>query len=546
MPFTGNCKYLSMNSTASFLSYEQTGYFSKIVSDYVKQAPQIQPFLSHPVSIEGVKASIEARKKFATDRELLVGVLEKQYANVTVSEAVAKNIKLLLQQNTFTLCTAHQPNIFTGPLYFIYKILHVAKLAAQLNISLPEYDFVPVYYMGSEDADLDELGHIYIDGEKYEWQTSQTGAVGRMKVDRALVKLLDSLSGQLLVHPFGAEITGLMKSCYKEGVTIEQATFQVVNQLFADYGVVIILPDNSKLKASFRPVIERELMEEFSHSLVEETIAVYPAEYKAQASGRELNMFYLKDDKRERIEMQQGVWTVLNLDIRFTKQELIEELRQHPERFSPNVILRPVFQEWILPNISFIGGGGEIAYWLQLKKVFESVNVPYPLMVLRNSFMFISEQTQRMVKKLHFCHDELFQSELNLIDQLVKRDSLLQVSLEKEHLQLADFYEQLKSIAGKIDVTLSKHAEALHTQAKKKLGALEKKMLRAEKKKFEAQQRQLAKIKAQLFPKNSLQERVDNGMPYYAKWGKDFISMLYNHSKGLEQQFGILVEDTRS
>lgn len=535
-----------MNTIASFLSYDQTGYFSKIVSDYVKQASQIQPFLSHPVSIEGMKASIDARKNFPTNRALLVNVLRKQYADVAVSEAVAKNIDLLLHENTFTLCTAHQPNIFTGPLYFIYKILHVAKLSAQLKTSMPENNFVPVYYMGSEDADLDELGHVYIEGEKYEWQTQQTGAVGRMKVDKALIKLMDSLSGQLLVQPFGAEITDLMKSCYKEGVTIEHATFHVVNQLFADYGVVVILPDNAALKASFIPVIERELMEEFSHGLVAETIATYPAEYKAQASGRELNMFYLIDDKRERIEMQQNVWTVLNLNIQFTKHELSEELRQHPERFSPNVILRPVFQEWILPNIAFIGGGGEIAYWLQLKKVFDSVSVPYPLMVLRNSFMFVRKQAQYLADKLRFSYVELFQSELDLINQLVKRDSLLQVSLTEEQLQLADFYEHLKTVAGKIDVTLSNHAEALQTQTQKKLGALEKKMLRAEKKKFEAQQRQLTKIKAQLFPMNNLQERIDNLMPYYAKWGKEFISMLYNHSNGLEQEFGILVDETHS
>ena len=535
-----------MNTTASFLSYDQTGYFSKIVSDYVKQASQIQPFLSHPVSIEGMKASIDARKNFPTNRALLVNVLRKQYADVAVSEAVAKNIDLLLHQNTFTLCTAHQPNIFTGPLYFIYKILHVAKLSAQLKTSMPENNFVPVYYMGSEDADLDELGHVYIEGEKYEWQTQQTGAVGRMKVDKALIKLMDSLSGQLLVQPFGAVIVDLMKSCYKEGITIEHATFQVVHQLFADYGVVVILPDNAALKASFIPVIGRELMEEFSHGLVAETIAAYPAEYKAQASGRELNMFYLIDDKRERIEKQQNVWTVLNLNIQFTKQELTEELRQHPERFSPNVILRPVFQEWILPNIAFIGGGGEIAYWLQLKKVFESVSVPYPLMVLRNSFMFVRKQAQHLADKLQISYIELFQSELDLINQLVKRDSLLQVSLAEEQLQLADFYKHLKTVSGKIDVTLSKHAEALQTQAQKKLGALEKKMLRAEKKKFEAQQRQLAELKAQLFPSNNLQERIDNLMPYYAKWGKDFISMLYNHSNGLEQEFGILVDETHS
>jgi bacillithiol synthase len=531
-----------MDVSSNFLSYEQTGFFSKTVIDYVNGAAALKPFYSHPVSIEGIKASIAERKKFSTGRKLLVSVLQKQYASVETSKEVAKNVDLILSENTFTICTAHQPNIFTGPLYFIYKILHVVKLAEQLKIQLPENNFVPVYYMGSEDADLEELGHIYINGEKYQWATSQTGAVGRMKVDKALVKLLDTVSGQLLVQPFGTEIIALMKDCYKEGVTIQQATFQLVNKLFEAYGLIIILPDNTDLKTSFIPVIEKELIEEFSHKSVKETISAFNADYKVQASGRELNMFYLKDDKRERIEMLNGVWSVVNTELKFTHDEMIAELKKNPERFSPNVILRPVFQEWILPNIIFVGGGGEIAYWLQLKKVFEAVQVPYPLMLVRNSFMFVIKEIQVLIENLQFNHAELFQPELSLINQLVKRDSLLQVSLDKEELELTAFYEQLKVTAGKIDVTLKAHISALQTQALKKISALEKKMLRAEKKKFEAQQRQLQKIKAHLFPNNNLQERVDNLMPYYAKWGKDFIKMIFDNSKDLEQQFGIVIE----
>ncbi|MEP7110888.1 MAG: bacillithiol biosynthesis cysteine-adding enzyme BshC [Ferruginibacter sp.] len=531
-----------MNCTASFLTYGQTGYFSKIVLDYIQQDPSIQPFYRHPLSVAGIKASIADRKKFATDRNLLVTVLKMQYASVETGELVGRNIELLRDENSFTICTAHQPNIFTGPLYFIYKILHVVKLAEQLKAYLPENNFVPVYYMGSEDADLDELGHIYVNGEKYEWKTGQTGAVGRMRVDKALVALLDSVSGQLLVYPFGAEIITMIKECYKEGVTIEQATFQLVNGLFADYGVVIVLPDNADLKAAFIPVIEKELIREFSHIEVQHTVAKLPAGYKVQASGRELNMFYLKDDKRLRIELRDDSWSVVSTELKFTKEEIITELKQHPERFSPNVILRPVFQEWILPNIAFIGGGGEIAYWLQLKKVFEAVEAPYPLLVVRNSFMFVSKKIQTGIDKFKFSHLDLFQTERDLINQLVKRDSFHQLSLEKEQLQIAAVYEHLKIITGKIDITLQGHTSALQTEALKKIASLEKKMLRAEKKKFEAQQRQIHEIKMQLFPNNDLQERVDNMMIYYAKWGKEFIRMLYDHSKGLEQEFGILVE----
>ncbi len=532
-----------MNVFSNFLSYEQTGFFNKTVIDYINSAAELKPFYKHTVSIEGIKASIIERKNFNTDRKLLVSVLQKQYASVEASIEVAKNIDLLKQENTFTICTAHQPNIFTGPLYFIYKILHVVKLAEQLKTELPENNFVPVYYMGSEDADLEELGHIYIGGEKHQWATNQTGAVGRMKVDKALIKILDTVSGQLLVHPFGAEIVSLMKECYKEGVTTEEATFKLVNKLFEEYGLIILLPDNANLKAAFIPIIQRELTDEFSHKAVKETISTLASDYKVQASGRELNMFYLIDDKRERIEMLNGGgWSVVNTELKFTQEEMIAELKQYPERFSPNVILRPVFQEFILPNIVFIGGGGEIAYWLQLKKVFEATGVPYPLMVVRNSFLFVIKEIQALVEKLQFNHAELFQSETDLINQLVKRDSLQQVSLDKEQLQLTAFYQQVKALVEKIDTTLVAHTAALQTQALKKISALEKKMLRAEKKKFAAQQRQLQKIKAQLFPNNNLQERTDNLMPYYAKWGKDFIRMIYDNSKGLEQEFGILVE----
>ncbi|MEJ7586100.1 MAG: bacillithiol biosynthesis cysteine-adding enzyme BshC [Ferruginibacter sp.] len=535
-----------MDLTASYISYGDTRYFSKIVLDYLAQAPSIQPFYRHPVSLEGIKASITARQGIATDRQLLVDVLQKQYASVPVSESVAKNIGLLQNDNTFTLCTAHQPNIFTGPLYFIYKILHVVKLAGELKEQLKDNDFVPVYYMGSEDADLDELGHIYIDGEKYDWKTNQAGAVGRMKVDRALVDLIDTVSGQLLVHPYGAEIIGLMKECYKENVTIAEATFQLVNRLFGDYGVVILLPDNPRLKNAFIPVIEKELTTEFSYSMVQDTITKFPVEYKVQASGRELNLFYLKDDKRERIEMVKGEWSVVNTNLKFTKEGILAELKEFPGRFSPNVILRPVFQEWILPNVAFIGGGGEIAYWLQLKKVFEAVEVPYPVLMVRNSFLLVSRQIQAAVNKLKFGHGDLFQTEQELINQLVKRESVLQLSLQNEYRELAEFYEKLKLITADIDITLQRHTSALQTRGLKLLAALEKKMLRAEKRKFEVEQRKLEKIKRQLFPLNNLQERVDNLMPYYAVHGKGFIEMIYNHSKGLEQKFGVLIENEMS
>lgn len=532
-----------MVASPEFISYQSTAHFSRIVTDYIAGDEKLSGFYRHPVSIDGIKAAIAGRKNDPTNRQLLIEQLQQQYEGVALNEKQQHNLQLLSGSNTFTIATAHQPNIFTGHLYFIYKILHAIKLADHLNEAIPGNHFVPVYYMGSEDADLDELGHVNINGQKHVWQTNQTGAVGRMKVDKALVQLIDTIAGEITVHPYGSEIIQLMRDSYKEGLTIEQATFTLVNTLFADYGLIILLPDNAPLKRAFIPVVEKELNEQFSSKAVAETVAGFPHEYKVQAAGREINLFYLTDGSRERIEQEGDHWKVVNTDLHFNKAELLEELQQHPERFSANVILRPVFQEMILPNVAFIGGGGEIAYWLELQKVFEAAGVPFPVLVVRNSFLVAGARSVELASKLGLGLPDLFRSEQELLNELVKRDSTLQLHLEKERQQVAELYLKLKDISGKIDTNLSKHTEALHTQADKKLRALEKKMLRAERRKFADQQRQLHAVKSSLFPDGGLQERVDNLLPYYAKQGKAFLDEIYVNSGALEQLFCIIEEN---
>ncbi len=529
-----------MNFSAEFIDYESTGFFSKIVTDYINGRSQLKPFYQHEVSIDGIKAAIAERKKSQTNRTVLVQEIKKQYETIEVNPSVQNNINKLLDEHTFTVTTAHQPNIFTGPLYFIYKILHAIKLSEYLNTQIPDYHFVPVYYMGSEDADLEELGHVFIDDKRYVWQTNQKGAVGRMKVDQSLIGIIDGIEGQLAVHPFGNEIIKVLKQCYQTGVTIEEASFKFVHHLFAKYGLVVLLPDNPNLKRLFASVIKSEMDTQFSRSLVEETIAVFPQEYKVQAKGREINLFYLKDDLREKIELIHGKWSI-NHEV-WTKDKLLHELELYPERFSPNVILRPVFQEMMLPNVVFIGGGSEIAYWLELKKIFEAVQVPYPVLVLRNSFLFVDKDINKLIGNLGFSVKDLFRKDIDLINDLVKRNSSLQLNVEQEKEQLLQLYKKIIEIAGRVDVTLEKHVAALQEKALYKLEALEKKMLRAERKKFEAQQRQIRNAKVRLFPQNSLQERIENFLPYYAKYGSTFLDTIFQYSTPLQQQFGIVKE----
>lgn len=531
-----------MDCSSARLPYRQTGAFTKIALNYIDHAEALKPFFAHSPSLKGIEKAIEARKAFFTNRKVLVAELKKQYTDL-LQEKVDKNIDALLSLDTFTVTTAHQPNIFTGPLYFIYKLLHAIKLAEQLKASLPQYNFVPVYYMGSEDADLDELGHIHLQGKKLKWETKQTGAVGRMAIDKEFLQLIDAAEGQLAVMPFGKEIIGLVKDFYKKGALIQEATFQFVNALFAGYGLIVLIPDNAVFKKQTAGIFEDDLLHQKPSDLIGKTIKkIEEAGYKVQANPREINLFYLNDGVRDRIEKVNGKWKVVNRNIQFSETELLRELQDHPERFSPNVILRGIFQETILPNIAFIGGGGELAYWLQYRDLFGHYKVPFPVLVLRNSFLMVEKSWQEKINRLEFTTEDFFLPEQELLNKLVARESKNETKLNGSLTQVEQLYALLKKQAGVVDVSLMKHVDALKTKAVYRLKELEKKMLRAEKRKFTDQQRQIHTIKSALFPGNALQERYDNMMFYYAKWGIEFIQKLYEHSLSLEQEFIILSE----
>jgi bacillithiol biosynthesis cysteine-adding enzyme BshC len=532
-----------MHCTAERIPYRQTGSFNKITVDYIDQVPALNDFFVHPPTIAGLGKAIEERKQFSNNRKTLVQELKKQYNIVAASAAVNKNIEALASENTFTITTAHQNNIFSGPLYFIYKTLHAIRLADFCRVSFPQYNFIPVFYVGSEDADLDELNHIHLGGEKLVWDTKQTGAVGRMKIDKGLLQLIGLMEGQLSVLPSGNEMVQLIKNCYKEGDTIQHATFRLLHSLFADYGLVVLLPDNAALKAQMISLFEDDLLNQAASGIVEKTATrLADAGYKVQANPREINLFYLADNIRNRIEQNGKEWRVVGGDKKFSYPALLEELRTHPERFSPNVILRGLYQETILPNIAFIGGGGELAYWLQLKDLFAHYKVPYPVLVLRNSFLLVENKWQEKISKLGFTVEDFFLPEQELLNKLVGRNSENQTKLNGTLVSADQLYEAIKKQVSPIDRSLEKHVEALKTQSVYRLKELEKKMLRAEKRKYTDQQRQIRTIQQHLFPGGGLQERHENISHYYAKWGKDIIAKLYQHSLALESKFVMLNE----
>jgi bacillithiol biosynthesis cysteine-adding enzyme BshC len=530
-----------MTYTNAYLPYHQTNSFSSLVLDYIDGAETVQPFYHLFPTKENIEKAIAEKILEKTDRAVLVEVLKDAYTGLPLSDAINKNLNALLLPNTFTVCTAHQPNIFTGHLYFVYKILHTIKLADTLNKMHPAYQFVPVFFMGSEDADLAELGHINYKAEKINWVTNQKGAVGKMVIDEAFLKLIQKLEGTFGNTAYGPEIMQLIKEAYRKGRTIQESTMQLVNSLFGQYGLLVLIADDARLKKQMIPVFKAEILDQTSHAIVEATSGQLAKQYKEQAFSREINLFYFVNDTRERIEKNAaGKYIVLNTKIEFTKEEMLKEIDDHPEHFSPNVILRGLFQETILPNIVFIGGGGELAYWLQLKNLFAQYKIFYPILLLRNSFTMQTKKQQDDFATLGFSTADIFAPKLLLENKYAVQHSRHVLHTDTEKESIIALYKTIAEKASAIDPTLSKHIDALKTKQINKLTALDKKLLRAEKRNFKEGMDRIAKLKNQLFPNAVLQERADNIIPYYAKYGSTIFDMILDCSLDMESKFCVI------
>ena len=530
----------TMSQSSMHIPFSSTDVFSKLITDYLEGKGTALDFVQYAPDVEGYRAAIEGRKKHPINRNLLFDVLTKQYANLPQEKAVNDQIALLKKDSTFVVTTAHQPNLFTGPLYFFYKIIHAIQLASSLKATFPEYDFVPVYYMGSEDADLDEVGAFNLDHKKCQWVTKQTGAIGRMEVDDALLLLLQQLENYWAVLPQGQKALEILNEAYQKGKTISEATLSFVHAFFGSKGLLVLQPDDAALKAAFIPVMEKELLTTFSHEAIQPTIAALSKEYHVQSEGRSINLFYLKDNLRARIEKQGEQLIVVDTEIQFTQAQIITELHQHPERFSPNVILRGVYQETILPGVVFVGGGGELAYWMELKNVFQAVGVHYPLLQLRNSFLLMSHKQAEQFAAMQFEEQDLFKPILDLEIAYVKKHATQALDLQDQINHLTNLYATIQNEVVKVDPTLGSHTENLAHQAKAKLLALEKKMVRAERRKQSVDIQRIHRIKKELFPQNNLQEREEHFSKWVGQYGLSWIDTIMEDSTGLESKFRII------
>lgn len=514
--------------------------FSKRDKSYLIDSDQFSDFLALPFEYTEMGKAIEQRSKYPIDRALLFNVLSDQYHNVETSSKTNAHLQNIKKVNCFTITTAHQPSLMTGPLYYIYKILSTIKLCQKLKTDFPNNEFTPVFVIGGEDHDFEEINHLYLFNKKIEWEGKNGGPVGRMSMEgiqEVIEQVADILGSNNKVSDLMADIVSKANDC----TTYGEFAFKLTHTLFDHLGLIILRMDEKRLKSAFISVIKDEILNGTSKTLVEsQQDKLESLGYKRQAHVRDINFFYLNEGGRNRIEKEGETFNVLNTDISFTEEAIITEIENNPDCFSPNVVMRPLFQETILPNLAYIGGGGELAYWMERKTQFEHFKLPFPMLIRRNSAMIISTQQIGQLEKLGFSIEDSFNDELTLIKNYIEKSDNPDFSLSGSQKELDDVFNKIEKLIKSIDPTLVKTVQSELVKSKKSLAYLESKMKKSVKQKEEVQLNRINKIKQKLFP-NGLQERHDNIFEYMSKYGQTLIDDMLEYCDPFDKTFKVFI-----
>lgn len=522
------------------ISYQKSGYFSKLIVAYLEEKIDLQNTYNRFPKIENFKDQIKEKEANYSyqNRSVLATALKKQYQNIEVSDATKTNIELLNETKTFTVTTGHQLNLFTGPLYFLYKIVSTINLCKDLKQEYPENNFVPIYWMATEDHDFDEINFFNFKNKKIKWKTENNGPVGRLDTN-GLQEVFNVFEKELGIGDNANYLKDIFQKSYLNHSSLSDATRFLTNELFGTYGLVILDGDDLSLKQLFIPFIKEELLHQTSFNKVNETNTLLK-DYSIQVNPREINLFYIEDNLRERILFENNQYKINNSSLVLSQSEILALLEKSPEKFSPNVILRPLYEEVILPNLCYIGGGGEIAYWLQLKSNFEANNVTFPILLLRNSVLLAKEKQVHKANNLKLSWADLFSNQQELYNKKTQELSAFNLDFSEQKETLKNQFEKLNLLASQTDKSFIGAVKAQELKQIKGLENLEKRLLKAEKRMHSDQLERIIQLQNELFPNQGLQERSNNFSEYYNEFGQEFINKLVAELKPLNPYHTII------
>ena len=509
-------------------NFSEFGFSSQIIRDLVAENTKVSPFIKSFFSLDAFKNQIETKQVSKENRLVLNSALLAQNESIELTKSTQNNIDVLKNQNTFTITTGHQLNFLTGPLYSIYKIIQVIIWADKLNKSYPENKFIPMFWMASEDHDFEEINHINLFNSKFEVEAENQDdfIAGKIKATN-----FDAIETALLAKFSDENLKAKIKSYlghYIDG-DLAQATRGLLNELFGAYGLVIIDGDDKDLKQLFLPTIKREIEESVTFkNVTQSNLELDKAGYHNQVFLRDCNLFYIKNETtRYRIIKTEDGFEINGEQ--FLTSELLNIADQFPERFSPNALMRPLYQETILPNLVYFGGGGEIAYWLQLKSLFKDLSIPFPLLRVRDSYVLLPEKQMDLLDELKFSVLDLKQNGDDLAKIFVKQNATSDISMNEEF----DLFNKLKvRLISKVeskDLGIQRFIEGELMKIENQLDKIEKKLIQSEKKSLDTSVKQIQRLRDKIYPKNGFQERFESFLQYVNN--EKFISELKNKAE---------------
>ena len=477
---------------------------SPLVHDLLNQDENVRPFISDFFTKENCIAAARSKSFSKENRSVLSTQLIQQYQQLVLADKLEKNIQSLRSENSFTVVTGHQICSAGGPLYLIYKLFTAIRITQDLNASQTEFNFVPVYWMATEDHDIEEIRHFHWGNEKVELAAEFEGVAGELPTEDFLSWLNEKrVEGKF--NDIG--LSELFIQAYSKK-NFAEATRYWVNELLGEYGVVCIDANDGALKALAGGLFEKEIQEKFVFSEVTKTnLEIENSGYNSNIQPRNFNLFWLKNEKahitRKRLDLKDEVFQTSDAEEHFTS----EELMQIRSELSANVLLRPLYQETILPNIVYIGGPSELGYWLQLKNAFDAANLQMPLLAHRLSMVLVRKRDLEFVSKNNLNIAELVQEKLH--DAQKKMLGAMNVkSFENEISTTSENFEKLRSYISEVDASLMGWLSAEEKRQLDQWSNIEQKIKKAIKSKEEVKFNQLEKFFAFTHPNHIQQERV--------------------------------------
>jgi bacillithiol biosynthesis cysteine-adding enzyme BshC len=520
------------------LDQELLGHLPDLAIHVLKSDPALEGFY-RPFSEYPSTSFLEEKKQhFTTEkRETLLRVMREQYDGF---DNPPIGINELTDENCFTITTGHQLNLFTGPLFSWYKIIDIIKIAQSWNQNKDSFRFVPVFWMASEDHDLAEINHFYSKGQQVHWSSDKKGAVGRMPT-QGLDKVLQAWSTHLGKSAEADQLKKWFKEAYLGHESLADATRYLLHQLFGKHGLIVLDADHPELKQMFIPVMMEELKSQTVFKNTKKTHTalqkVLHKSFAPQVTPRPINLFYLQTDSRQRIDLKNDDYFLIDSGQKFTKEEILRSVRNQPQCFSPNALMRPLYQETILPNVAYVGGGSELAYWLQLKDSFATFGLMMPMLKLRSSLLLKSQKQDKKLHLLGLKDQNLFLDPNALINLRVRQISNIDIDLSYLKKQLEEQFKNLYDLTHQTDASFLGAVAAQEKKQKKGIDRLEQRLLKAQRRKLVDQIQRVTDLQRELFPMGQLQERFCNFSDFYLVYGDALLPMLMESLDPFDKSF---------